>query len=237
MYIATLICDADVGVLATREDKHPANELAHRAWQRWRDKGSSSMSCEDIDIDLVDDYIRTQSVQPYFHDFYDFMFEQKLLFGIVTQRMGRVVQTILRRHNLDRIPVFANHVEAEPFMIRLSFPHFNMLGCDHCPSCTLFHMKRFRRPGVPLIFVGEKDYDLCAASAADLVFARGELLSRCEKTGLNCEPIGNLRDVERILTRMICKGQLQDLPLRDVDSFTPLPPSSNGNRDGRAPRS
>jgi 2-hydroxy-3-keto-5-methylthiopentenyl-1-phosphate phosphatase len=236
MYKAALLCDADVGVLATREDNHPANELAYRAWQRWRENGSSSMNC-DIDLDVVDDYIRTQSVEPYFHDFFDFIFEQKLLFGIVTQRMGRIVETILRRQNLDRIPVFANHVEVEPFTIRLSFPHYNMLECDHCPSCNLFHMKRFRRPDVPLIFVGEKNYDLCAAASADLVFARGDLLERCRKEGVACEPIANLRDVERILTQMICKEQLQALPLRDLDQFSPLPPSPNGNRDGQAPRS
>ncbi len=237
MYKAALICDADVGVLANREDNHPANELAYRAWLRWRENGSSSLSCEDIDIDLVDDYIRTQSVEPYFHDFFDFIFEQKLLFGVVTQRMGRIVRTILRKQNLDRIPVFANHVEVEPFTIRLSFPHYNTLDCDHCPSCNLFHMKRFRRPDVPLIFVGEKDYDLCAASAADLVFARGDLLKRCEEQKVACEPIGHLRDVERILTRMICKGQLQALPLKDVDAFNPLPPSSNGDQDGKATHS
>ncbi len=215
MYKATLICDADTGVLAVREDEHPANELALRAWQQWRGKGCSSAGFEQIDMDMVDDYIRTQSVEPYFNDFHDFIYEQRVLFGVVTQRMGRIVETILRREGLERIPVFANQIEVEPFTIRLRFPYFNMLDCPDCPSCNLHHLKRFRRPGAPLIFVGEKGQDLCTAAAADLVFARGELRCRCEAAGIAHEPIHNLRDVERILERMILKGELEALPRKE----------------------
>ena len=91
MYKATLICDADVGVLASREDKHPADDLALRAWQKWREKGSSSTTCENVDMDLVDDYIRKQTVAPFFLDFTDFIYEHNILFGVVTQRMATAV--------------------------------------------------------------------------------------------------------------------------------------------------
>jgi len=237
MYKATLICDADTGVHAVREDDHPANELAQRAWQEWRAKGSSSAAFESIDMDVVDDYIRSQSIEPYFLDFFDFIYEQHILFGVVTQRMGRIVETVLRRKGLERIAVFANLVEVEPFTIRLRFPYYNQLGCDQCPSCTLYHLTRFRRPGVPLIYVGEKSQDLCTAKAADLVFARGELLEQCRKDGVACEPIRNLRDVERILARMICKGELEELPRQEGEDIIPLPPAANGELDGPAPRS
>jgi 2-hydroxy-3-keto-5-methylthiopentenyl-1-phosphate phosphatase len=237
MYKATLICDADVGVLAVREDEHPANELALRAWQQWKEKGSCSAEFASIDMDLVDDYIRTQSVEPYFLDFFDFIYENHILFGVATQRMDRIVETILRRKGLDRIPVFANRIEVEPFTIRLRFPHYNKLDCDHCPSCNLYHLTNFRRPGVPLIFVGEKGYDVCSASAADLVFARGELRKGCERAGIACHPIANLRDVERILARMICKGELEALPRQENDEVRPLPPAANGDRGAPGPRS
>ncbi len=228
MYKATLICDADTGVLAVREDDHPANELALRAWQQWRGKGSSSAGFEQIDMDTVDDYIRTQSVEPYFPDFHDFIYEQRILFGVVTQRMGRIVETILRREGLERIPVFANQIEVEPFTIRLRFPYFNVLGCQDCPSCNLYHLKRFRRPGAPLIFVGEKGSDVCTAASADLVFARGELRKRLDEEGIAYEPIGHLRDVERILQRMIMKGDLEKLPRKENGDAEPFRSAANG---------
>ena len=223
MYVASLICDADTGVLATREDDHPANELAYRAWQNWRGEGSCSAAFESIDMDVVDDYIQSQSVDPYFLDFHDFAMERKFFFGVVTQRMGRIVETILRRQGLTRVPVFANAMEVEPFNIRLRFPHFNKLGCDKCPSCNLYHVKRFRRPGIPLIFVGEKYDDLCAARAADFVLARGDLLERCREWDVPCEPIQTLRDVERILMRMLMKGQLEALERKENVEVHPLP--------------
>ena len=236
MYKATLICDADVGVLASREDKHPADDLALRAWQKWREKGSSSTTCENVDMDLVDDYIRKQTVAPFFLDFTDFIYEHNILFGVVTQRMDRIVETILRRAGLERVPVFANHVEVEPFTIRLSFPYFNRMGCDHCSSCNLYHLSRFRRPGVPLIFVGERGADYCAARSCDLVFARGELRARCEDEGLPCHAIANLRDVERILAGMICQGELERLPRREEEALSPSPPAVNGGRGGSISR-
>ncbi|MCB1162899.1 hypothetical protein KDL67_09460 [bacterium] len=237
MYKATLICDADTGVLAVREDDHPANELALRAWQQWRGRGCSSAGFEKIDMDVVDDYIHTQSVEPYFQDFHDFVYEHQILFGVVTQRMGRIVETILRREGLERIPVFANQIEVEPFTIRLRFPYFNVLGCGDCPSCNLHHLKRFRRPGVPLIFVGEKGQDVCAAAAADLVFARGELRKQCEANAVTHIPIKNLRDVERILERMILKGELETLPRKEGQEVTPFRPGADGTRGAQGSRS
>ncbi|MCP4547784.1 MAG: hypothetical protein GY835_15085 [bacterium] len=226
MYKISLICDADSGVLATLEDAHPANELAYRAWRHWRDEGSSSAAFENIDMDVVDDYIQSQNVDPYFLDFHDFIMERKILFGVVSQRMGRIVETILRRKGLTHIPVFANGLEIEPFTIRLRFPHFNKLGCDYCPNCTLYHVKRFRRPDIPLVFVGEKSHDLCAARAADLVFARGELVQACNDHEVPYEQINNLRDVERILMRMMMKDQLKDIVLKNNDDILPIPPEN-----------
>jgi len=237
MYKASLLCDADTGVLAVREDDHPANALAERAWRDWREGGCSSAAFASIDMDAVDDYIRRQSVEPYFPDFYDFVDEQQILFGVFTQRMGRIVETILRRQGLERIPVFANQIDVEPFTIRLRFPYFNVLGCQDCPSCNLHHLKRFRRPGVPLIFVGEKGRDVCAAAAADLVFARGELRRRCEEGGLEHHAIHNLRDVERMLERLILTGELERLPRKDGADVKPFRLGANGCPDARESRS
>jgi 2-hydroxy-3-keto-5-methylthiopentenyl-1-phosphate phosphatase len=237
MYKATLICDADTGVLAVREDDHPANALAERAWREWRERGCSSAAFASLDMDAVDDYIRTQSVEPYFPDFHDFIYEHQILFGVVTQRMGRIVETILRRQGLERIPVFANQIDVEPFTIRLRFPYFNVMSCQDCPSCNLYHLKRFRRPGVPLIFVGEKGQDVCAASSADLVFARGELRKRCEETGLAHHAIHNLRDVERLLEGMILTGELERLPRKEGVEVRPFRPGAGDCRDARGSRS
>jgi 2-hydroxy-3-keto-5-methylthiopentenyl-1-phosphate phosphatase len=226
MYKATLIVEADTGVLAMPEDAHPASHLAMRAWQRWRERGSSSAAIENLDLDVVDDYVRQQSLDPYFLDFLDFVYEQRILFGVVSQRLDRIIELILRRNGIERVSVFANRLEVEPFTLRLGFPYYNILGCDLCPSCTLHHLRRFRRPGVPLIFVAEKAADVCPAREADLIFARGALLEACRAEGLACEPFGSLRDVERILTRLIMKDELAGLPRRDPGA--PDPPRGGG---------
>jgi len=235
MYEATLIIDADAGVLALREDEHVANELALRAWREWKDSGSCSSAFETLDMDMVDDYIRSQSVDPYFLDFYDFVAERNILFGVTTQRLGRILETILRREGLQGIPIFANKLDVEPFIIRLSFPHFKLLGCDRCPSCNVFHLRRFRRPGVPLIFVGDKESDLCSCAEADLVFARNGLHRRLEKEGIAHTRFEHLRDVERKLMNMIMSGEMAKLPLKTTELLSPPPVDEDGNL--RAPES
>jgi len=228
MYQATLIIDADAGVLAEREGEHVANELARRAWQHWRESGSSSSAFETLDMDMVDDYIASQSVDPYFPDFMDFVNERRILFGVTTQRLGRVVETILRREGLEGIPVFANKLDVEPFTIRLSFPYYNVLGCDLCSSCNLYHLRRFRRAGVPLVFVGDKEEDLCPCLEADLVYARNGLQRRLEKANIAHRRFGHLRDVERDLMGMLVDGELEQLPRKERDLLSPPPVGGDG---------
>jgi len=235
MYEATLIIDADAGVLAVREDSHPANELALRAWKQWKASGSCSSAFETLDMDMVDDYIRSQSVDPYFLDFYDFVTDRNILFGVTTQRLGRIVETILRREGLQGIPVFANRLDVEPFTIRLSFPYYKVLGCDLCPSCNAYHLRRFRRPGVPLIFVGDKEHDVCSCVEADLVFARNGLHRRLAREGVAHHRFEHLRDVERKLMNMIMSGELGELPRKDIDLLSPPPVDADGKL--RAPGS
>ncbi|MDP6796255.1 MAG: hypothetical protein QGG33_00320 [Candidatus Krumholzibacteria bacterium] len=237
MYQATLIVDADAGVLAEREDYHAANELAQRAWQQWRDSGSSSAAFETLDMDLVDDYIRSQRVDPYFPDFLDFISERDILFGVTTQRLGRIVETLLRREGLEGIPVFANQMEVEPFTIRLRFPYYNVLGCDLCPSCNLYHLRRFRRPGVPLVFVGDKVQDYCTCLEADLIFARNGLARKLRNEGVEHQPFLHLRDVERSLMRHMMNGDLERLPRKEMDLLSPPPIGEGGKQDGQATRS
>ena len=228
MYQATLILDADAGVLAVPEAEHVANELALRAWKNWRESGSSSSAFETLDMDMVDDYIASQSVDPYFPDFMDFTNERRILFGVTTQRMGRIVETILRREGLEGIPVFANKLDVEPFTIRLSFPYYKVLGCDLCPSCNLYHLRRFRRADVPLIFVGDKEADLCPCLEADLVYARNGLQRKLEANGIPHRKFNHLRDVESELMRMMVDGELSELPRREREMLSPPPVGPDG---------
>ena len=210
MYKATLIIDADAGVLAMREDKHVVNELALRAWKEWKDSGSCSSAFETLDMDMVDDYIRSQSVDPYFPDFVDFASERKILFGVTTQRLGRIVETILRREGLEGIP------------------DFKVLGCDLCPSCNVYHLRRFRRPDAPLIFVGDKELDLCSSLEADLSFARNGLHRRLEQEGVEHLHFEHLRDVERQLMKLMVSGELDKLPRKKRDLLSPPPVDADG---------
>ena len=57
-----------------------------------------------------------------------------------------------------------------------------------------------------------------------MVFARGELLDCCRIQGIECEEIVNLRDVERIVTRLIMKGELGGIDRKETEEATPLPP-------------
>ncbi len=237
MYQATLIIDADAGVLALREDTHVANELALRAWKEWKESGSCSSAFETLDMDMVDDYIRSQSVDPYFLDFYDFVSERKILFGVATQRLGRIVETILRREGMNGVPVFANKLDVEPFTIRLSFPHYKVLGCDLCPSCNVYHLRRFRRPDAPLIFVGDKEHDFCSCVEADLAFARNGLHRKLEREGVEHIHFEHLRDVERTLMNMIMSGELAELPRKEIELLSPPPVDADGKLRGPESRS
>jgi 2-hydroxy-3-keto-5-methylthiopentenyl-1-phosphate phosphatase len=59
------------------------------------------------------------------------------------------------------------------------------------------YVNSFRRTGHGIIYIGDGLSDIRPAKQAHHIFARGELLTYCNKANLDCTPFINLNDVVR----------------------------------------
>lgn len=67
-------------------------------------------------------------------------------------------------------------------------------------------MRRLSRGKRPVVFAGDGLSDRFAVEEADLVFAKGQLLTYCRGKGIACEPFETFADVEAAVERLIEAG-------------------------------
>ena len=92
----------------------------------------------------------------------------------------------------------SNRLEVSDHGWKLSFPYHND-DCGGCGNCKSSHVDAARQQGKFVIYVGDGLSDRCAASRADLVFAKGDLRKYCEEQGIPYREFDHLGDVAEYL--------------------------------------
>jgi 2-hydroxy-3-keto-5-methylthiopentenyl-1-phosphate phosphatase len=94
------------------------------------------------------------------------------------------IKAILEKHDLGVVPFLANRgiwVKGLGLVIEEGMVNED---CDQCGNCKTMLVEQYQARGARVLFVGDGITDECAASKADMVFARRSLLEFCEKEGL-----------------------------------------------------
>jgi 2-hydroxy-3-keto-5-methylthiopentenyl-1-phosphate phosphatase len=90
---------------------------------------------------------------------------------IVSSGFQELIKPVLEREGLlDAVELRANNVEARPGGWRVRFR-----VAQTCPACGEPCKRGDLPPGVEVVYAGDSHSDLCAALAADRVFATGNL--------------------------------------------------------------
>jgi len=205
----------DVGNLLFRSFSE--NESALDVVAEWKAGKISSREClereaalANVDKAELDRFIRQRKIDPYFKDFHDFACKRGVEVAILSDGLDYYIEQILLRNGLGGIKFFSNHLSIADNTLHVSFPHYNKLDCTDCGCCKTHHLRRYRTEGCYIIYVGDGMSDRCPAEEADLVFAKGDLLSHCRKKGIDHVEFANFRDVEReVLRRIFLDGEFQ----------------------------
>ena len=93
--------------------------------------------------------------------------------------------------------------------MRALFPHSNH-GCSHgCATCKPAIMRRIRKKQRQVIFIGDGLSDRFAVEAADVVFAKHELLAYCRERRMACRAFETFADVQKELAEMLEAGSFE----------------------------
>lgn len=150
-------------------------------------------------------------LDPDFAEFYRALKAWRLPFYIVSDSFDYVIRRVLKRVGADGElrngrHLFSTGMRLEGGRMRALFPHSNH-GCNHgCATCKPAIMRRLRKKQQPVIFIGDGLSDRFAVEAADVVFAKHELLAYCRERGLACRAFETFGDVQKELADILEAG-------------------------------
>lgn len=200
-----VLCDFDGTVTTTDVQQFLMGRFAHRNWlsidrewergqigteERARRQWSLIHTPEEELLAAVD----SVRLDPYFPSFVRYCEEHRIPLHIVSDGFDFYIHRIMQRSGLGHLPVVCNHlsfVKGEPV--------FNFLRqdptCDRCGNCKKLVYLSLKRPDNRVVYIGDGISDHCPAEGADVVLAKGKLLSYCREKGIPCTEFSDFGDV------------------------------------------
>lgn len=126
---------------------------------------------------------RVARIDPFFTGFYRLTREKGLDVKIVSDGLDFYIRAVLQKHGLGDIEFYSNRVIfGEGDTLNFAFPEANAL-CGRCGTCKNKILNDHRLMYEKIIYIGDGHSDVCPSRSADLVFAKGFLLKKCEEEG------------------------------------------------------
>ncbi|MFQ5883679.1 MAG: MtnX-like HAD-IB family phosphatase [Thermoplasmata archaeon] len=141
-------------------------------------------------IEYVDRHAR---IDPNFKPFLSLCEKRGIPVRIVSEGLDFYIEHLLGKHGIE-IDFFTNRAHFENGGIRISFPNSSE-ECDDCGTCKLQLLKDWKEEGKGIVYAGDGVSDICPAESADVVFAKGDLLSHFKKEGLDHIEFKDFRDI------------------------------------------
>jgi len=204
------ITQIDVTDLMLERFAHPSWRDVEREWVRG---GIGSRECLERQMALIDAsaaeldvLIDSVPVDQHFIGFYHSLRSRGIPFYVMTDGFDYVVRRVLRRVGLNGnlrngTYVFASALEIEGRRLRTTFPHATF-SCEHgCATCKAAIIRRLRRRGHIVVFIGDGLSDRFAVREADRVFAKPSLFDYCREKGIACEGFETFAEIASALEK------------------------------------
>jgi 2-hydroxy-3-keto-5-methylthiopentenyl-1-phosphate phosphatase len=134
-------------------------------------------------------------MRPGFKELLSYCSRQGFYFIIVSNGLGFYIEAILEDAGIKNIEVFAakSQFDAEGMRVQYIGPDGSLMKDGFKEAYT----ELLEKKGYSVIYVGNGTSDFYPARRASHAFATGDLLKRCRKENLKCQPFHDLNDVVR----------------------------------------
>ncbi len=197
-------------------------QLAHPSWreveQEWARGQIGSRECLERQMALVDAslaefnaLVDSVPVDRNFGKFYKFAQRHSLPFYVVSDGFDLVIRRVLKNAGMNGPLYNGKHLFSSALKVRgrRMEPSFPYAGppCEHdCATCKAEIIRRTRDNGNPIVFIGDGLSDRFAAQAADIVFAKRQLLTFCRENDIACTPFETFAEIEAKLDPLVKKA-------------------------------
>jgi len=207
-----IFCDFDGTITQLDVTDQILDQFADPAWRdierEWVMGLIGSRECLERQVALLDTpvavlhtLIDSIPIDPHFSDFYRFTRRRSMPLYILSDGFDVVIRRILKRAGLrgrfqNGAHMFASALRVDGRRLVPSFPHAAE-ACEHgCATCKPALMRRVGGGRRPVVFVGDGTSDRFAVEAADVVFAKRQLLAHCREKDIACHPFETFQDVQ-----------------------------------------
>ncbi|UYZ83340.1 MtnX-like HAD-IB family phosphatase [Entomomonas sp. E2T0] len=156
---------------------------------------SKQIALMDASLDELDKVLAQVEIDPDFTAFVHKALDEDIVVHVVSDGLDYAIQSILKRHNLSMLPVFANRLLHDNNRSwRLDFPYASS-GCIKASgNCKCAHLQKQRQHFYNVLYVGDGASDYCVSHKVDLVLAKDKLINYCEQHSINHYKIRNFAD-------------------------------------------
>ena len=172
------------------------------------------------------------TLRPYFKELWRYCQARYIPLAIVTAGLDFYVDALMEREGLEDVPRYAVKTNFTPQGITYDYLHMwdgsggsTLEACRQYGNCKCRVLGEYRGKGHSIFYVGDGRSDLCPASIADQVFARGQLRQLCAEIQVSYVEFRDFRAVIR---------GLEDL--RTADPLGSSPPGTGVESEGRGNR-
>lgn len=124
--------------------------------------------------------------------------EQKISLTIISDGLDFYIKFLLDKYDLAGIKAISNKAIFENGGVSIEFPYDNR-KCQSCGSCKEERLEDLKKqhPGkFDIVFVGDGYSDVCAAKAADILFAKKDLKIYCNDNSIEYLDYNDFNDVK-----------------------------------------
>jgi len=147
-------------------------------------------------------YVLTSNVvlRPGFKDLVNYCAKKGYEFVIVSNGLDFYIKAVLKSISVNNVKVFAAQTlfKLEGLDVRYIGPDGSHLDAGFKDA----YVNLFKRQGYRVVYIGDGASDVSPASQAHHIFARDELLRRCQEKGWDCIPFEDFGDVVEGMERL-----------------------------------
>lgn len=165
----------------------------------------ASVKC--FDRERFDKIIDEQELDPSFLTFVEFCRTNSIEIEILSDGFDYYIDRILKRYNVDNIPVYANGLRLDDNGLVPSFPYLNQY-CNRAANCKGTHVLNNAADDQLRVIVGDGYSDRCAADYADIVFAKRQLIQYCREANISYCEFTDFNDVRLRVEVLLKKKRL-----------------------------
>jgi len=142
-------------------------------------------------------------IDPTFPGFVEYLRKKDFDLTILSGGFKRIIELVLKEHNLDSVSVKSNQVEVGKSnkwqVLPAGTPKLNGF-CNHCKT---WHVTEAKAASYTTIYIGDGTTDRCPAMESDIVFAKGGLADWLTRNGREFVPFNNFKQITQYLEKQI----------------------------------